>query len=438
MREWHRWIAFLICAFTIGSYPLFQARNQADQQFGGATRSEWGAANVWLASVQCYLQTGVWLAICVDGRIEPIADHSLADDPGHTFLLTLKAKLQGKPQFPADIARLNLRINHIALILLCLSILHVGTGIQSLLLFLFAAPVYAGMVSASPHPAIIGAATLAGLPALILLMRAHNLIARWRFALYLAIGIGSFAAASLLREPVGTMGFLVTALALIYVMIRKSRVMRWWIMLAVAASVLVAWKSSYLLLSYRDYVFAMPTSQQTPTHGISHNLFIGLGAIENKWGVRWDDTYAADAVAKIDPKIAYVSHDYFKVLWRLYLEKLMDDPVEVVRIYFVKAGKVLEQELPSAFFPLWICLLLGAANIFLICRRGVMDDATRLHLIVASVSLVFIGLFVLQGALAHYAPQYSEPIAAFVLLPLATWMARVFTCYQVAASIRLT
>lgn len=429
MKGWFRWAVFLLCALTLGLVTSQPTIEKARESLAHLEQSPWKAANVWLRSTECALETGAWLVICAeDGRLEPISQHALADDPGHAFFLTVKASLSGKPQGLIDIVKVNMRINYVALVLLCLLLLNAGSGLQSFLLLFMAAPVYLGGTDPSPHPGILGAVTLASLLPLSLLLRAHLMTEGWRFAVAVVSGVLALACAALLREPVGTMGLLMTVAALLYLAWRQGPSRHWPVMVCVAVSATLAWKSSLLLLSYRDHVQEVAVSEVVATHGTSHSLFIGLGAVENRWGIEWNDDYAAQAAARVKPAVVYVSREYFDILRGLYLDKLRDDPLEVLRIYVLKAGNLVQQAFPEKFLPLYlVALLLAVDAVLMIRRRREWSDADRVHLMASVLSMGFVGLFVLQGMLAHPKRLYSEPISAFVLLTFATWLARRFT-----------
>jgi hypothetical protein len=417
-----------VLAFVVG--PFSQSLDKAKREYGDVAVADWGATNVWLKSVECFRQTGAWLAICGDGGLQPIADHALADDPGHALLLAAKAKIQGRSQTVADVAKLNLWINFGALVLMGLLLMQVGSGLAALLYVLVGGYAYPTWVGVSPHPAIIGVATLAAILPLALLLKANGLLSNVRWLVLSSVGIGALAVASLVREPVGTMGFLMTLLVGAWALVRW-RASGW----AGAAAVLLvivaaagAWKVSAPLLAYRDAAFGVRPAQLVQAHGTSHNLFIGLGAVPNKWGIRWDDSYGDQAVKAVDPAIRYVSHEYYAVLRQLYLEKVLDDPFEVGRIYAVKARELLGQKFPHRFLPLWLSLAI-AVGLFLWRARkpGSADPHRGLSQAVTVIGLGFVGLFVLQGALASQGRPYAEPISAFILMIVSVLAVEVFS-----------
>lgn len=416
-----------IAAFVTG--PFSQSREKAEREFAGMTVADWGATNIWLKSADCFRQSGAWLAICGDGGLQPIADHALADDPGHALLLAAKAKVQGRSQTLVDVAKLNLWINFAGLVLMGLLLLQVGNGLGALLYVMLGVYAYPNWVGVSPHPAIMGVATLAAILPLTLLLKANGLLSNAKWLVFSLLGVGALAVASLVREPVGTMGFLMTLLVGAYALLKR----RPFVSRATAAVLLVvvaaagAWKVATPLLAYRDAAFGVPAARLIQAHGTSHNLFIGLGAVPNKWGIRWDDSYGAQSVQAVDPAIPYVSHEYYAVLRQLYLHKVLDDPLEVGRIYGVKAYELLGQAFPNRFLPLWLSLALAGGLFVWRARRPVDGDPHRgLSQSVTVIALGFVGLFVLQGALASHMRQYADPISGFVIMLVAVLTAEAF------------
>jgi hypothetical protein len=119
-------------------------------------------------------------------------------------------------------------------------------------------------------------------------------------------------------------------------------------------------------------------------------------------------------------------------MWRVYFDRVKEDPAEVARIYYEKARALLTDRVLDSAPPLWISLLIALAAQLLASRdrpRG--QRLSDRQLIINLVSFAFIGLFVLQGVLAHHMRIYATPIGAFLLLLLGTttsnaaaWIAR--------------
>src|SRR4029453_10140462 len=78
------------------------------------------------------------------------------------------------------------------------------------------------------------------------------------------------------------------------------------------------------VVAARDAAFDMQPAKMVATHGLSHTLFLGLGFVENKWGIQYDDDYGEEVAAKAG--FVWCSPEYFRLMWKLYLERWAEDP----------------------------------------------------------------------------------------------------------------
>ena len=115
-----KWLAFAVCVAGLVWGPF--ARTFEDVRRYGympdIMPSDWRATNVWLDSTDCTVARGVWLAVCEDGRLIPISERAIADDPGHALLLSGWAAITGKRASLVDVARLSTLLNTIGLVAL--------------------------------------------------------------------------------------------------------------------------------------------------------------------------------------------------------------------------------------------------------------------------------------------------------------------------------
>ena len=415
--SWH-WAVFILCLLTFGFSGVKHANEEAHRQYAAVEKAEWGATNVWIRAAECAREKGAWLAICENGKLFPLADHALADDPGYALLLGLAARLKDRSMNLVDVARLNILINLVGMVSVAALLFAARCQLASLFVLMLGSVPYFSWVGVAPHPSLIGVASMAFIfPAAILLVGLGYLAGVSRLV-FLFIGAALLALASLLREPIGTIGIVVSLGAIIYLGSIRFGQNNKWVLLILLIVGLSAWQSPRWVLMARDAFFPIQTARYIQTHGTSHNLYIGLGAAgENKFGIHWDDSEGAAAVKRVDPGVAYVSPEYYRILWRLYFDKVVEDPLEVARIYVVKLGEILKHRLPSWSPPLWlflvgICALLGAGY------RRRLWKSTDFHAapILILSAMAFIGMFIAQGVLAHPSRQYAHPIGGFVLL----------------------
>jgi hypothetical protein len=156
--------------------------------------------------------------------------------------------------------------------------------------------------------------------------------------------------------------------------------------------------STSVLIKIREVVFGIPRGERIIQHGISHNLYMGLGVENNPWGIRWDDLYAYESASRIG-KVDYASEEHYANLRRLYFDIVLSDPITVLRIYVKKFGKALliaagDDSRDLVKESVTILMLL---SILVWVRRSPKGDET----IVAVGIWAGFGTLMLQGVLAQ-------------------------------------
>ena len=418
----YRWIIFFLCILIFGLQGLKRANEDAYSKYKDATSTtEWSNTSIWIKSADCARKTGAWLAICENGKLFPFSSYSLADDPGHALLLGLVARIKDKPVSIQDVAKINIIINFLGLFFLGALLFAARLEISSLLLLILGFGQFFIWTGISPHPGLIGVAAMAAIFPVTLLLSEYGFLKGIMRNVFLITGVALLSLATLLRGSIGTMGLIVSIGVLAYLGWDKfgdRRNLRFLLLFLVA---IIASQSSRIVLMSRDAFFPIEPSNLIQTHGMAHSLYIGLGAAgENKFGIQWDDSHGWAAVQKVDSDVAYVSLEYFRILRTLYLQHIANDPLEVARIYSLKFIKIIKQRHPDWAPPL-LMIVLGAMVLLAVGRGHQIwqtngSGAAPIFLIVA---LIFIGLFLAQGVLAHPARQYSYPIGTFSILIIA-------------------
>ena len=413
---WLRWLAVLVCIALLGGQ--FAKTFAAVERYGylaDIMPSDWRATNIWLDSSACTLKSGAWLAICEDGRLIPIADRALADDPGHALLLNIWSAITGERATLPDAARINVLVNALGLLAFALLLVWLGAPIAALVLMLLGPVEYLGWMGLSPHWAFIGAASLAAILPLSLAATAQGLLSRPAGTAWIGFGIAMLAFVTLLRESIGLMGLVVTILVLAWMAWRRvARPSRLVLLLTLTV---VAFLTPRWTVMARDELFDMQPAQRLERHGLSHTLYLGLGFIENKWGIRYDDAYGEELAKQLRPDIEFCSPEYFRLMWRLYFQRLVEDPGEIARLYYEKArlllGAPTVQPGPSFGLVLAIGLLLLAVAGR--TKAWLYASFPQGELVVA-VSVAFLGLYLAQAMTALPSPLYAVPANAFVLI----------------------
>lgn len=157
-------------------------------------------------------------------------------------------------------------------------------------------------------------------------------------------------------------------------------------------------------LAARDRAFENPQlSAGTPTtHPLWHPAYLGLGWLDNPYGIRWDDSVAAHAVEEVDPDAAYLGTRYESILREKWLTIVRDDPGFFARTLASKTEKLVADAVDGvgwAFVLLPFMLLLGR-------RRGLP---------------VFVALLALAAPLAAAPLLLAIPSKAYEAGWLGIW-----------------
>ena len=89
-------------------------------------------------------------------------------------------------------------------------------------------------------------------------------------------------------------------------------------------------------------------------HPLWHNAYLGLGYIENPWGIHWKDEFAVNFVKQKDPRVKKYSSEYEHILKQEFFRIVREKPFYFVKVNLAKAKKIV-----SRFFKnLWLLLIL--------------------------------------------------------------------------------
>jgi len=374
--------------------------------------SDWKATNVWLAAADCALERGVWLAVCEQGQLVPMSERAIADDPGHALLLGLWSMATRRHADLIDVARLNTLTDAIGLVTLAGLLFALRAYIASIVL-LWKGPIeYLGWMGTSPHWAYVGLVSLAAVLPMALAARELGLLSRRAANRWIAAGIVFLTIATLMRESIGMMGLMVTAAVVIVLLVRRLRPAP---VLLVGMLAVLAFTTPRWVVMARDAAFEMQKAERLATHGLSHTLYLGLGFVENRWGIRYDDDYGEEIAGKAG--IVWCSPDYFRLMWQLYLGRWAEDPVEVVRIYLEKAWMLLGTPTLYPGPPFGIVLAIALVHLLAATAFGVWQRLDfRQGLVIEGVAVAFAGLFLAQAMAALPSHSYAMPVNAFVLV----------------------
>ncbi|HKH67442.1 MAG TPA: hypothetical protein VKA75_08745 [Reyranella sp.] len=406
-------VFFLLAALLVwGQFQRTYTDSERYGRYADLMPSDWKATNVWLAAADCALERGVWLAVCEQGKLVPMSERAIADDPGHALLLGLWSMATRRHADLIDVARLNTLTDAIGLVTLAGLLFALRAYIASIVL-LWKGPIeYLGWMGTSPHWAYVGLVSLAAVLPMALAAREMGLLSRRAANRWIAAGIVFLTIATLMRESIGMMGLMVTAAVVIVLLVRRLRPAP---VLLVGMLAVLAFTTPRWVVMARDAAFEMQKAERLATHGLSHTLYLGLGFVENKWGIRYDDDYGEEIAGKAG--ILWCSPDYFRLMWQLYLGRWAEDPVEVGRIYLEKAWMLLGTPTLYPGPPFGIVLAIALVHLLAATAVGAWQRLDfRQGLVIEGVAVAFAGLFLAQAMAALPSHSYAMPVNAFVLV----------------------
>lgn len=408
---------FLISAVCLFC-SLFYWSYVSDRNFESYPRVDY-----WIQAANCAKTTGQYLVVCDAKHITPIDDISLADDRGHTLILSALAHIFQIEPSRSLLRTINLTINVLSILLLSTLLYRRSMKYSAIGLNLFGMA-WAGMRAGSDvDAAYIGIGTLGVAAALLLSTPDRSL---WRSIVSLLTGSILIATVVNLRQPIAlgaaTAAVLTSSVMLVF-WNNRPFLYRVAYLCTVSIAMLGALKTPALITSIRNSWLGVKSTGIT-SHGIYHNLFLGLGGyVENKFGIVWDDRFAMELMKKLHPDVTYCSDDYFYKIGALYWRYIKSDPLEAVRIYLVKSIRAFSESSAltlsgfSAIAFFW-------ALFFLSKRKPIKysQDELTAALATALTGLSFLG----QGILTHPAWTYIHPGPALLTLTVLILAVRPF------------
>ncbi|MGH8430551.1 MAG: hypothetical protein ACREUF_09125, partial [Solimonas sp.] len=284
-----RTLVFVFLAVALVGGPFERTFKDAERYgyLADIMPSDWEATNIWLASTGCALERGAWLAICEKGKLVPISEHAVADDPGHALLLTLWSWAMERRATLPDVARLNTLVDTVGLLALAGLLFALRAWLAAIVLMGLGPVEYLGWMGTSPHWSYIGLVSFAAVLPIALAACAFGLLSRRSGIAWIAAGLLFLALATLMREAIGIMGLAVTLGTIAVLVMRRHRIAPF--LGTVTALTLVAFTTPIWVVLARDTMFDIAPAKRLSSHGLSHTLYLGLGFVENKWSIRYDD-----------------------------------------------------------------------------------------------------------------------------------------------------
>lgn len=364
----------------------------------------------WLQSAECARTTGKLLVLCENGPLRPIGEDNAGDDPGHALFLGIFAAVTGHTAVISDVPIWNAVVNGVGLLALVGLLWWLKLPVLSMTLLALGPILSRKYLYFSPHTSQLGATCLAMIaPLVILATSSHD---KRKSAIAWIVGaIVCLALASLVRQAIGLMGLVAGALALFY---RTLAVLRTPRNLAFSLTMLIAllagYKAPAIVFAARDVAYSLPPTGQMETHGVWHNLYIGLGAVDNPFGIKWDDNDGLEHARAIDPTVRFTSKHYYDLLRGAYFDIVIHQPLAVAKVYAEKFWITITQRA-------WITFFIAMIIAYLL-RFGLTDRQpwrARIDAVLA-VNTLFPCFFLAQSTLFHFSEVYRFPVVISLIL----------------------
>jgi hypothetical protein len=120
------------------------------------------------------------------------------------------------------------------------------------------------------------------------------------------------------------------------------------------------------LVLHRDAYLASHVASYEPRevgHPFWHSIYIGLGFVQNPYGIQYRDEVADQKVRSISPGARYLSEEYETILRQAVLSLVVKDPYFVVRSLLGKAratARIFVDSVPTILLAIMLCSLATA------------------------------------------------------------------------------
>ena len=288
----------------------------------------------------CTYNTGVFLALCTSKTDIVAIEDAVPGDLGYMLLSSIITSFEKRPLTKADAVRVNIWLSWAGVIFLAIALMVANLKSTAIITVFIGSYFIKGEKILMDYYGGIFAVFCIALGVVIFFTLANNRnYYRYR-TLFLLISLFSLMWVLLLREPIGQIGMASTLFVLIINLVKERakwprKVLKYGVMVLMIYSITLAPSA---LLSARDLIWHIPQGNgyKYPKHAISHSLLIGLGTppAPNSWGITRSDKTGVEIMKNIDPDVIYASKKYYTILWKIYLQMFIAQPLEIINIYW--------------------------------------------------------------------------------------------------------
>lgn len=279
----------------------FQLKNDSLQFTNG---NEAARVDVWINSSECSARTGKFLVTCNDdSTFNPVDSVSIADDRGHNLILNLYSVTTRNAASTLTLVRLNMLINWLGV--LSLAVLLIVSGFQKIGIVWMIIWSVLGFMWRIHGPDVYSISLGLSCFSIILVILAHMCVdanSKWLFLRYLILAVLISVICNLMREAIGMIAIIASLMTALATLISRFSWRRCTYFFLLTLFLLPTFRTpTKLILNARNSAYSISPSEFISSHGLSHTLYLGLGAVPNPWGIIWDDGFADREVKKVNP-----------------------------------------------------------------------------------------------------------------------------------------
>ncbi|MCX8501851.1 MAG: hypothetical protein ORO03_09195 [Alphaproteobacteria bacterium] len=435
----------LFIAIVISLMTWWDAWNLAHKRDVSAG---WPNPTISVRNSACPARTGVFLVACdYQGNFMHYSDLSAkslspedqiligdmgraTDDIGQAFFLNMVAAVSGEPQRATKVGQINFVLNLTGLLLLWILVFRFGGLMGNFALLIFGLisvnekivvpwhSLVEFFINTTSHGNFFGVSILAILPAIALIEITKSREARKPSTKLFHITLGSmalvgFAIAAMMRESLAISGFVALVVTVPFLWTREIGWRRMSLILGYGLVCLIILKIQYIITVLGGFLYQLPHPETVIGHGMAFSLVTGLGVIPNGFGLIGTDVDTIAMMARLHPDLVYGNQDFYAALSDWFVQAVLSDPLEVIRIYITKFLYILVH---SGNF---IIMLVSSLVFWLGYRRFQAEYPAKLrncYKLYGIAIIVMLFMVIVQGVLVFIFDHYLYPIYIFCLM----------------------
>ena len=370
--------------------------------------------------------TGPFLAYLKDGKAVPVEDMT-ALDRGQTLLGNLHTYISGRTVKIDDIYKHNLTINFLGVALISVTLFLLGWKLSAIgVVLVTLADGFTGPFPSADTMGIFHGLAGLGISSILFCWLACLKLRKSIMSAlpFLLLSFFCLTWTILMREPIGKLTFVVQLVSILIFFLRSKRLRQFNLkhLLLITLVTLAPLKALDTILMTRNILYNMSSENVFhKSHGLGHNLYIGLGTNKNPWGLKYDDNMGRKLLEDQNSPIKFASSEYYTLVLNEYVRLIKSSPKLVTLIYFKKFKHVFSYKFGffnSRRFLRWMLFGIFVCSVIILRSKNIIYH--KKDGIIFPVLLLIIILILLQGVLAI--PDFVHIYPAYILSTYACFL----------------